>query len=227
MHRSNNNGTHPACAACKHQRKKCSEECILAKYFPANRAREFQAVHKVFGVSNVTKIVRNVGEEDRHRVAESLIWEALCRQKDPILGSYGEFKRVYEELKVYRSQGQGLNHLQNQNYQLGQMQVQGGMGYKPNLLGWNSEEGFVSEINNGLGYNSNENNNHDENAAIAALDSFCYTSQFVQSSQKSKQEIIEVDSVVIPMLQQQQQQQSINGFSHQYYNISGIFIFLK
>ncbi|KAK6286564.1 hypothetical protein POUND7_012743 [Theobroma cacao] len=112
MQRNNNNGVaaagvHPACAACKHQRKKCDENCILAPYFPADRSREFQAVHKVFGVSNATKIVRNANtQEDRKRVADSLIWEAFCRQKDPVLGPYGEYRKIYEELTLYKSQNQ-------------------------------------------------------------------------------------------------------------------------
>ncbi|XP_057453052.1 LOB domain-containing protein 2 [Lotus japonicus] len=106
------NGTHFACAACKHQRKKCNENCILAPVFPASKTREFHAVHKVFGVSNVTKLVKIAkDEEDRRRVLDSLIWEAMCRQKDPILGPYGEYmkiyneyKKVFNELTIYKNQ---------------------------------------------------------------------------------------------------------------------------
>ncbi|XP_022774072.1 LOB domain-containing protein 2 [Durio zibethinus] len=113
MQRYNNNGVaaasgvHSACAACKHQRKKCDENCILAPYFPADKCREFQAVHKVFGVSNATKIVRNANsEEDRKKVADSLIWEAFCWQKDSVLGPYGEYKKIYEEFTLYKRQNQ-------------------------------------------------------------------------------------------------------------------------
>lgn len=105
----------PACAACKHQRKKCSENCILAPYFPSNRSREFHAVHKVFGVSNITKLVKNAKEEDRRRVVDSLIWEACCRQRDPIHGPYGEYTKVYNEYKrlfdqlmIFKGQNQFL-----------------------------------------------------------------------------------------------------------------------
>ncbi|XP_047165209.1 LOB domain-containing protein 2-like [Vigna umbellata] len=111
----NSSGMHPACAACKHQRKKCSENCILAPYFPSNRSREFHAVHKVFGVSNITKLVKNAREDDRRRVVDSLTWEACCRQRDPIHGPYGEYtkvfneyKKVLDELKRFRSQHQML-----------------------------------------------------------------------------------------------------------------------
>lgn len=100
---SNNSSSHQACASCKHQRKKCNNECILSPYFPARKTKEFQAVHKVFGVSNVQKMVRTVREEDRTKLSDSLTWEALWRQKDPVLGSYGEYRRICEELKLYKS----------------------------------------------------------------------------------------------------------------------------
>ncbi|CAH2038767.1 unnamed protein product [Thlaspi arvense] len=100
---SNNSSSHQACASCKHQRKKCNNECILSPYFPARKTKEFQAIHKVFGVSNVQKMVRTVREEDRTKLSESLTWEALWRQKDPVLGSYGEYRRISEELKLYKS----------------------------------------------------------------------------------------------------------------------------
>ncbi|CAL1394134.1 unnamed protein product [Linum trigynum] len=90
-------GSHPACASCKHQRKKCAEDCILAAVFPAEKTREFQAVHKVFGVSNVIKMMRRVEARDRERVAESLIWEAASRENDPVLGALRQFQRLQEE----------------------------------------------------------------------------------------------------------------------------------
>ncbi|KAH7533162.1 hypothetical protein FEM48_Zijuj04G0101100 [Ziziphus jujuba var. spinosa] len=138
----NNNGTagaQPACAACKHQRKKCQEGCILAPYFPAERSREFQAVHKVFGVSNVTKMVKNIREEDRRRAVDSLVWEACCRQKDPVLGPYSEYKKVYEELKMYKSE-------ENQMLQL--------TGQK-NTISYKSLSSLVARNNGGHGISSN------------------------------------------------------------------------
>ncbi|XP_047336058.1 LOB domain-containing protein 2-like [Impatiens glandulifera] len=95
----------PACASCKHQRKKCTESCVLACFFPVERLREFHAVHKVFGVSNVIKMITRLRDlDDRKRAVESLIWEALCRQRDPVLGPYSEFRRVLDELNSYKAQ---------------------------------------------------------------------------------------------------------------------------
>nr|ASV63916.1 LOB domain-containing protein 12-like [Eucalyptus grandis] len=106
MHRPINNGiggTHAACASCKHQRKKCDEKCVLSPYFPAEKSVEFQAVHGVYGVSNVTKMVLAVREQDRRWVADSLIWEARHRQQDPVHGAFGEYQRIQNELQYYKS----------------------------------------------------------------------------------------------------------------------------
>lgn len=140
----------PACASCKHQRKKCSEKCVLAPYFPPSKNREFQAVHKLFGVSNVTKMLKSLNDpEDRRRASDTLAWEAFCREKDPVLGPYGEYRRACEELKLYRSQ-------------YGPIQVQappGSMMYKPapNMVGWNNNNNNNNN-NNGISNNTNQNN---------------------------------------------------------------------
>ncbi|OIT01223.1 lob domain-containing protein 2 [Nicotiana attenuata] len=122
-----------ACASCKYQRKKCADTCILAPYFPAAKNREFQAVHKIFGVSNVTKLIKALNEEDRKKAADSLVWDAFCRQRDPVLGSYGEYRRVVEELKLYKSQYQ----------QILQMPSQGATG-----LMYNAAQGLNNGYNN-------------------------------------------------------------------------------
>lgn len=108
MQRNNGGGANGAgaCASCRHQRKKCTEKCTLAPFFPVDKNREFQAVHKVFGVSNVTKILKRLNFEDRKRAADSLVWEAFSRQRDPILGPFGEYRRVLEELNWYKNEYQ-------------------------------------------------------------------------------------------------------------------------
>ncbi|TYK09538.1 LOB domain-containing protein 2 [Cucumis melo var. makuwa] len=218
----------PACAACKHQRKKCHETCPLAPYFPADRNREFQAVHKVFGVSNVTKMVKNVREEDKRKAVDSLIWEAVCRQNDPVLGPYGEYKRVLEEVKVCKLL------TQNQSIMNG---GQVGLGYKPIMpcLGpWNNNNNNNSNnntnnnnnnngnlINNGNGImgiiNGGVNSNHlfnylHDNYVSAIIDSSPYSNSSTYNLQSPEklmrlQQDKEITSSMVGPLQQQQQQQ--------------------
>lgn len=46
------------CAACKLLRRRCAEECVFAPYFPADQPHKFANVHKVFGASNVNKMLQ-------------------------------------------------------------------------------------------------------------------------------------------------------------------------
>ena len=46
------------CAACKLLRRRCGEECVFAPYFPADQPHKFANVHKVFGASNVNKMLQ-------------------------------------------------------------------------------------------------------------------------------------------------------------------------
>nr|XP_004305435.2 PREDICTED: LOB domain-containing protein 2-like [Fragaria vesca subsp. vesca] len=210
-------GTIPACAACKHQRKKCSEGCTLAPYFPVERNREFQAVHKVFGVSNVTKMVKNANEANRRKVVDSLVWEALCRQKDPVLGPYGEYRMIFDELKTYKSH-------ENQTVPL---QVQKGMCYKSltDLVAWNYETNGISNgMNGGNGIATTDSLDYDlqvnENMRIDSVPPYGYPLSCEQeiASEKIKQVKMAADSIVVPVVHQQGH--SINNINQQYY-ISG------
>ncbi|KAL2466606.1 LOB domain-containing protein 2 [Abeliophyllum distichum] len=212
------NGT-SACASCKHQRKKCTEKCILAPFFPVDKTREFQAVHKVFGVSNVTKIVTNLEEEDRKQAVDSLVWEAFCWQKDAVLGPYGEYRRVCEELRLYKSQYQQIHQVQNQGSIVYKAAAQG-------LMGWNNNK-FMSF--NGAGLNNNNNNNNNNNVNNNSLNNvhnngnsmvdFCpynnYSSHHIQETEKLRGERENGSALIMP------QQHLPNGINQQYF-VTGI-----
>ncbi|KAI5665600.1 hypothetical protein M9H77_15453 [Catharanthus roseus] len=112
-------GTSPACAACKYQRRRCSSECILAPYFPANQTKAFQNAHRLFGVSNIMKILKQLStEEQREEAMKSIKYEADMRERYPVYGCAGiicqlrqqlrqaieELHYVYEQLGIYREQ---------------------------------------------------------------------------------------------------------------------------
>ncbi|KAM7471828.1 hypothetical protein LguiA_010011 [Lonicera macranthoides] len=86
--RSSSNGTTTtqACAACKYQRRKCTPDCILAPYFPHDRHRQFLNAHKLFGVSNITKIIRDLDQPDKDEAMRTIIFQADVRAADPVGG---------------------------------------------------------------------------------------------------------------------------------------------
>ncbi|KAJ4840408.1 hypothetical protein Tsubulata_002068 [Turnera subulata] len=101
---SNSSNNRQACAACRHQRRKCTDECILHPYLPHEKSDQgFLAAHKLFGVSNMTKMIKETeGEENRARVANALLWEALAWEQNPVggvLAVYEKLRQDYERLK--------------------------------------------------------------------------------------------------------------------------------
>lgn len=78
-----------SCAACKFLKRRCIPNCIFAPYFRSDEPKKFARVHKVFGASNVSKILTEVPEEQREDTVNSLAFEAEARLKDPVYGCIG------------------------------------------------------------------------------------------------------------------------------------------
>ncbi|XP_052875589.1 LOB domain-containing protein 21-like isoform X2 [Gossypium arboreum] len=78
-----------SCAACKLLKRRCSPTCIFAPYFRSDEPKKFAKVHKVFGASNVSKILIEVPEEQREDTVNSLVYEAEARLRDPVYGCIG------------------------------------------------------------------------------------------------------------------------------------------
>ncbi|KAK7381417.1 hypothetical protein VNO78_34090 [Psophocarpus tetragonolobus] len=77
------------CAACKFLRRKCMPDCIFAPYFPPEEPQKFANVHKIFGASNVSKLLHEVQPHQREDAVNSLAYEAEARIKDPVYGCVG------------------------------------------------------------------------------------------------------------------------------------------
>ncbi|KAK8551505.1 hypothetical protein V6N13_119962 [Hibiscus sabdariffa] len=109
--------SHHACAACKHQRRKCETNCIFAPYFPANKANNFREVHKIFGVKNMTAILSSRSSVERERAVESLEWEAVAWKNDPVEGPLGLFNQLKRELEQLKQQQHNNAIVPYSNYQ--------------------------------------------------------------------------------------------------------------
>ncbi|GMG98198.1 hypothetical protein Nepgr_000038 [Nepenthes gracilis] len=77
------------CAACKFLRRRCSQDCIFAPYFPSSNPKRFSGVHKIFGASNVSKMLQQLPVHLRAEAAECMSFEATSRIRDPIYGCAG------------------------------------------------------------------------------------------------------------------------------------------
>ncbi|CAL9137050.1 unnamed protein product [Musa acuminata var. zebrina] len=90
------------CAACRTLHRKCDHGCLLAPYFPADEPDKFASVHKVFGASNVVKMLQVVKEGMKEDAIKSMVYEAHARLQDPVYGCSGIvlcLQRCVEELQ--------------------------------------------------------------------------------------------------------------------------------
>ncbi|KAE8699665.1 LOB domain-containing protein 6 [Hibiscus syriacus] len=98
------------CAACKFLRRKCMADCTFAPYFPPEEPQKFFNVHKIFGASNVSKLINEVAPHQRQDAINSLAYEAEARLKDPVYGCVGaisvlqrQVMRLQRELDTIRA----------------------------------------------------------------------------------------------------------------------------
>lgn len=87
-----------SCAACKLLKRRCIPNCIFAPYFRSDEPKKFAKVHKVFGASNVSKILNEVAEEQREDTVNSLAYEAEARLKDPVYGCIGAIAMLQRKM---------------------------------------------------------------------------------------------------------------------------------
>ncbi|XP_012853105.1 PREDICTED: LOB domain-containing protein 36 isoform X1 [Erythranthe guttata] len=87
------------CAACKCLRRKCTQECVFAPYFPPDNPQKFTNVHKVFGASNVAKLLNELNAAHREDAVNSLAYEAEQRLRDPVYGCVGQISILQQRLK--------------------------------------------------------------------------------------------------------------------------------
>lgn len=87
------------CAACKFLRRKCTQECVFAPYFPPDQPQKFANVHKVFGASNVSKLLSDLNTTQREDAVNSLAYEADFRLRDPVYGCVGFISILQHKLK--------------------------------------------------------------------------------------------------------------------------------
>ncbi|RVW46151.1 LOB domain-containing protein 10 [Vitis vinifera] len=71
--------------------------------FPTRSASKFANVHKVFGASNVAKLLNEINAANREDAVNSLAYEAEARLHDPVYGCVGMISILQQQLK----------HLQN------------------------------------------------------------------------------------------------------------------
>ncbi|MED6208973.1 hypothetical protein PIB30_050097 [Stylosanthes scabra] len=92
-------GLGSSCGACKFLRRKCASGCVFAPYFSYDQAAtHFAAVHKIYGASNVSKLLSHLPILNRSDAAITITYEALSRMQDPIYGCVSHIYALQQQV---------------------------------------------------------------------------------------------------------------------------------
>ncbi|GMH00581.1 hypothetical protein Nepgr_002420 [Nepenthes gracilis] len=98
------------CGACKFLRRKCVVGCIFAPYFDSEQgAAHFAAVHKVFGASNVSKLLLHIPVHRRLDAVVTICYEAQARLRDPVYGCVAHIFALQQQVANLQAE---LSYLQ-------------------------------------------------------------------------------------------------------------------
>ncbi|KAJ9545613.1 hypothetical protein OSB04_025320 [Centaurea solstitialis] len=100
-----------SCGACKFLRRRCTNECVFTPYFCYSEgAHHFAAVHKVFGASNVSKLLMKLPLQDRSEAAITISYEALARMQDPIYGCVAQILALEQQVAILQEEIEQLTN---------------------------------------------------------------------------------------------------------------------
>ncbi|KZV21483.1 LOB domain-containing protein 16-like [Dorcoceras hygrometricum] len=98
-------GTGSPCGACKFLRRKCAADCVFAPYFCTEQGpTRFAAIHKVFGASNVSKLLLHVPVPDRYEAVVTISYEAQARIRDPVYGCVAHIFALQQQVACLQAQ---------------------------------------------------------------------------------------------------------------------------
>ncbi|KAL6328372.1 hypothetical protein AAG906_034516 [Vitis piasezkii] len=92
------------CAACRVLRRRCTDRCMLAPYFPSSEPLNFIIAHRVFGASNIIKFLQELPESKRADAARSMIYEANMRIRDPVYGCAGAISHLQNQVNGLKAE---------------------------------------------------------------------------------------------------------------------------
>ncbi|GFP80105.1 LOB domain-containing protein 27 [Phtheirospermum japonicum] len=101
-------GTGQACAACKYQRRRCTPECLLAPFFPADQPKMFQYVHRLFGVKNIQNLLKELSPDQKPMAMKSIKFHAAMRDKYPVYGCLVEIQQLTYQIQMAEEELQAV-----------------------------------------------------------------------------------------------------------------------
>lgn len=145
-------GTGQACAACKYQRRRCTPECLLAPFFPADQPKMFQNVHRLFGVKNIQNLLKELGPDQNQKAIamKSIKFHATMRDKHPVSGCLAEIRLLYYQIQMAEEELQAVLHQLAYYRQQQQQQLQHQQQEERELSPTAAADDYISELQLGM-----------------------------------------------------------------------------
>ncbi|CAK8538347.1 unnamed protein product [Lathyrus sativus] len=152
-------GGNSPCASCKLLRRRCAKDCTFAPYFPSHEPQKFAIVHKVFGASNVSKMLQELPVHQRADAVSSLVYEANARVRDPVYGCVGAISYLQNQVSELQMQ------LAVAQAEILCIQMQNEQVIIPNPEMNQDQKNYFTqdELNQFLNYGSSSSNNNNNN----------------------------------------------------------------
>jgi hypothetical protein len=77
---------------------------VLAPYFPPTDPLKFTTAHRVFGASNIIKLLQELPEDQRADAVSSMVYEANARLRDPVYGCAGAISHLQKQVNDLQAQ---------------------------------------------------------------------------------------------------------------------------
>lgn len=111
---------------------------MFAPYFPPDQPHKFANVHKIFGASNITKLLNDLPIHQREDAVNSLAYEAEARVKDPIYGCVGAISILQRQVSQLQAElREAHSDLARYAAPMGQGNVSQPMATSPLAIGMN------------------------------------------------------------------------------------------
>ncbi|KAJ0963603.1 hypothetical protein J5N97_028725 [Dioscorea zingiberensis] len=167
---ASSSGIGSPCGACKFLRRKCTRDCIFAPYFNCEQGpARFAAIHKVFGASNVSKLLSHVPVPERCEAVVTIAYEAQARIRDPVYGCVSHIFALQHQVALLQAQ------LMQMKAQLAQNTVMA-------ASRTSSENHHHHHHHHWQGINSGDHDHHPEGLVLPNYTYACMQSMSPQSS---------------------------------------------
>lgn len=114
---SSNGSFNSPCACCKFLKRKCPLDCIFAPYFPPQDPHKFINIHRIFGASNVSKLLYELPPHQRSDAVKTMAYEAAARIRDPVHGCVTEIVSLQKQAQLLQKELESAT-AQLRNYEI-------------------------------------------------------------------------------------------------------------